>query len=145
MTEYAAIISQTAQEYTRKKDGQIGLTIKATLEDNSGITIYGKSDDRLLLDRKENEYIMVTKNGNFWNISSIINDEGEFVPVKKEFAVNQNPIQSTSTVNNDISQIDTEEVKRYIRWHSKILTYCYEQNPDHGDLLYQQTCQRFTL
>ena len=138
MTEYDAIITQPPQEYTRKKDGQIGLIIKATLEDDSSITIYGKGDDRLLLDRKENELIRVTKNGNFWNVSSLINEKGDFVPVKKEFT-NSQPI------NNDISQIDTEEVKRYIRWHAKILAYCYEQNPDHGDLLYQQTCQRFKL
>lgn len=138
MTEYDAIVNQTAQEYTRKKDGQIGLTIKATLEDDSSITIYGKGDDRLLLDRKENELIRVTKNGNFWNVSSLMNEKGDFVSVKKEFT-NSQPI------NNDISQIDTEEIKRYIRWHAKILAYCYEQNPDNGDLLYEQTCQRFKL
>lgn len=138
MTEYDAIITQCPQEYTRKKDGQIGLIVKATLEDDSSITIYGKGDDRLLLDRKENELIRVTKNGNFWNVSSLMNKEGDFVSVKKELNV-------FHPINNDISQIDTEEIKRYIRWHAKILAYCYEQNPDEGDLLYQQTCQRFKL
>jgi hypothetical protein len=139
MSELTAIISQSAQQYIRKKDGEPGLIVKAYLEDNTPITLYGKDGDRLLLDLREGDMIMVSKNGNFYSITHIMED-GEFVPVNQ-------PTQTNAVTTNHKShaQIDTEQVKIYIRWHAKILAYCHEQNSEHGDLLYQQACKKFDL
>lgn len=147
MTEYAAIIKQTAQTYTRKKDGQPGLIVKAVLENNQEITLYGNDGDRLLLDRTEGEMVMVTKNGNFYRISSVMNEEGEFAPVERSQSTQttQTPQTTPKTAKDVYDRVDPEEIKTYIRWHSKILAYCYEQNPDHGDLLYQQACKQFGI
>lgn len=144
MTEYAAIINQSAQTYTRKKDGQPGLIVKAVLENNQEITLYGNDGDRLLLDRKEGEMIMVAKNGNFYRISSLMTEEGDFAPVERPTIQNNQPSQP-KTAKDIYERIDPEEIKAYIRWHSKILAYCYEQSSDRGDLLYQQACKQFNI
>jgi hypothetical protein len=148
MSEYNAVVSEPASTYTRKKDGQPGLVLGIILENNEPAKIYGKADDRLLLDRQKDEFIYVTKNGNFYNIAKIMNEEGEFVEVKKEQQSNTttSPQQTTpKTAKEVIDRTNIDEVKSYIRWHSKILAYCYEQNPDHGDLIYQQACKQFNL
>ncbi len=139
MSEIVAVISQSAQQYVRKKDGQPGLIVKAVLEDNTPITLYGKDGDRLLLDIREGDMIMVSKDGNFYNITHTMED-GEFVSVNQS-----TPTNAVTTNNKNYAQIDTDQVKVYIRWHSKILAYCYEQSQEHGDLLYQQACKKFDL
>ena len=144
MTEYNAVVTEAASTYTRKKDNLPGLVLTATLENNQAVKIYGKADDRLLLDRKKDEFIFVSQNGNFFNIVKVMNEEGEWVDVEKERFTN-NPSTTTKTAKEVFDRVNVEEVKAYIRWHSKILAYCYEQNPDHGNLIYQQACKQFNL
>lgn len=140
MAELVAIVKEPAQTYTRKKDNQPGLKLFLTLEDNTDITVYGTANDDLLKSSKQGEMVMVTKNGNFYNITSILNQDGEFIKVDRSI----NTVK-TLTATDVFNQVDNEEVKKYIRWQSKILDYCYEVNPNHGDLIYQQACKRFNL
>lgn len=144
MSEKLASVISNAETYTRKKDNKPGLRIALVLEDNTSITVYGSVDDPILSNINQGEMVMVTKNGNFYNITQAMNSEGEFVAVERpKYSTESNTNQATAQAVFDA--VDVEEVKKYIRWHSKILAYCYEQHPDRGDLIYQQACQKFKL
>jgi hypothetical protein len=142
MSEKLATVKEPAQVYTRKKDNLPGLRMTLVLEDNSEIVVYGSENDPLLSPLNGGQMVMVTKNGNFYNITSLMNEDGEFVKVEKFPASQSKP---TVTAKSIVGSVDTDEVKTYIRWHSKILDYCFEQNPEHGDLIYEQVCKKFSL
>lgn len=149
MSEKLATVKEPAQIYTRKKDNLPGLRMTLVLEDNSEIVVYGSENDPLLSPLNGGQMVMVTKNGNFYNITSTMNEEGEFVKVEK-FPSQQNQqtkptVTAKITAKSIVDNVDTDEVKTYIRWHSKILDYCFEQNPEHGDLIYEQVCKKFSL
>jgi len=141
MSEKTAIVNSLPEVYTRKKDNQPGLKASLVLEDNTTIIIYGKDDDPILTKLRQGEMVLVEKNGNFWNITSTMNEEGEFVKVERIKSTAPN----TPTVQTVVDSVDVEEVKKYIRWHSKIMAYCVEQCPDNATLIYQQACQKFNL
>ena len=145
MSEKLAIVSSNPVVYTRKKDNKPGLKVGLTLEDNTEITVYGGENDPIISNLNSGESVMVVKNGNFYNITQTMNADGEFVIVERPKYQSTESNTNQPTAQAVFDSVDVEEIKKYIRWHSKILAYCYEQHPDRGDLIYQQACKKFSL